>query len=188
MTEKSSATIRNSVIASLIATAIVAYVESLRAVAITFLKWLWSGVAWCWLAITDTYSLSGWVLLLLVFLSIPSIIRLVFLLIRKNEEEVDFRSYTADMMYGVKWRWSWVGDTLSNLWCYCPSCDATLVYDDSSCHQNIYFTDERKTDFICENCNNSIIASVSGGDKRYTLGAAEREILRRIRTGEYKKL
>ncbi len=43
-----------------------------------------------------------------------------------------------------------------------------------------------KTDFVCENCN-TIVAAIKGGDKGYALGAIEREIDRRVRTGEYKQ-
>ncbi|NWL75490.1 hypothetical protein DM872_01285 [Pseudomonas taiwanensis] len=86
-------------------------------------------------------------------------------------------------MFGARWRWRWLGNRLADLWCYCPRCDATLVYDDSSCRN--YLSDVRLTHFICENCGNSIVTSITGGNKNYAVGAAEREILRRIRTCEF---
>lgn len=46
----------------------------------------------------------------------------------------------------------------------------------------------RETDFICENCNSKVVSSVNGGDKNYVIGAKQREIDRRIRTGEYKQI
>lgn len=103
----------------------------------------------------------------------------------KENKSPEFQAYTEDFLFGAKWRWHWVRNSIINLWCYCPSCDATLVYDDSSCHR--IFDDVKKTDFICENCSSQVISSVTGGNKNYAIGAAEREIHRRIRTGEYKK-
>ena len=87
-----------------------------------------------------------------------------------------------DRMYGAVWRWRWVGNSISNLWCYCPNCDATLVYVNQSI---LDYRVDPKTDFVCENCN-TIIATIKGGNKEYALGAIEREIDRRVRTGEYK--
>jgi predicted RNA-binding Zn-ribbon protein involved in translation (DUF1610 family) len=79
----------------------------------------------------------------------------------------------------LSWAWSGV------VWCFCPRCDATLVYDDSSCRS--LYSDVNKTDFICENCGRNIVASISGGKIDYATGALEREISRRIRAGEYTK-
>jgi len=109
----------------------------------------------------------------------------IYLAIKGESEEPEFKSYVEDFMHGAKWRWSWIGNQISDVWCFCPSCDATLVYDDSSC-RNLY-SDVNKTDFICENCSRSVVASISGGNKDYATGAVEREISRRIRTDEYKK-
>ena len=109
----------------------------------------------------------------------------IYLAIRGESEEPEYKSYIEDFMHGAKWRWSWIGNQISNVWCFCPRCDATLVYDDGSCHS--FYSDVNKTNFICENCSRTVVASISGGDKDYAIGAVKREISRRIRTGEYKK-
>ena len=126
-------------------------------------------------------TMPGWVMLIIGFFAFVGIMK-IYLALRPRVE-VDHKNYTQDMLYGAKWRWSWVGNNISNLLCLCPRCDAQLVYDNSSC-RNI-LPNIRKTDFICERCGNQIIASVEGGKESYALGAAEREILRRIRTNEY---
>lgn len=100
----------------------------------------------------------------------------------KNNDE--FSEYTEDMIKNAKWRWEWNRNEVSNLWCFCPQCDATLVYNDSSCTD--FYTDKNNTLFICENCNNKIVSDIDGGNKSYALGFVRREIDRRIRTGEYK--
>ncbi len=55
-----------------------------------------------------------------------------------------------------------------------------LYMNDSSCRD--LYNQINKTDFICENCNHSIVATIKGGAKNYAISAVEREIDRRIRT------
>jgi len=184
MSDSTHKTIKLGVVASLIATGIVAIIEPLRAYAIKLFSWAWSGIVWLWGAIFDSYSAPGWLWGLVVFLSLVGAIN-IYLFFRKEEELPDFLNYTEDYLYGVKWRWRWIENRISNIWCYCPRCDAELVYDDSSCHRP--YLNENKTDFLCENCNQKVMASVNGGNKSYATSAAEREVLRRIRTDEYKK-
>lgn len=42
-----------------------------------------------------------------------------------------------------------------------------------------------ETAFICEHCGHLIVAVIRGGGLQYSLEAAQREIDRRMRTGEY---
>lgn len=184
MSENSFISIRNATIASVIAGVILLAVPVLRAYVVSFLSWAWSGVVWCWDALVDSYSLPGWAWLLIFIFGLIGLIN-IYLAIKGESAEPEFKSYVEDFMHGAKWRWSWIGNQISNVWCFCPRCDATLVYDDSSCRS--LYSDVNKTDFICENCSCNVVASISGGNKDYATGAVEREISRRIRTGEYKK-
>ena len=183
MSENSYKSIRNGIIASVIAGVVLLTVPAIRGYVLDLLKWLWSGVTWCWSAITESYSLPGWAWLIIFLLAMVGVIN-IYLAIR-GDNELEFKSYVDDMIFGAKWRWEWIGNSLSNIWCFCPNCDATLVYDDSSCRS--FSSDVRQTKFICENCGRRVVASVEGGDKDYATSAAEREVHRRIRTGEYKK-
>mgnify|MGYP001174321274 FL=1 len=184
MSENSFKSIRNGAIASVIAGVILLAVPVLRGYLVSFLSWLWSGVIWCWEALVASYSLPGWVWLLIFILAFVGLVN-IYLVLKGESEEPEFKSYIEDFIYGAKWRWSWVGNQISNVWCFCPRCDATLVYDDSSCRS--LYSDVNKTDFICENCGHSVVASITGGNKEYATGAIRREIERRVRTGEYKK-
>ncbi len=184
MSENSFKSIRNGAIASVIAGIILLAVPVLRGYVVSFLSWLWSRVVWCWGALVASYSLPGWAWLLIFILAFVGLIN-IYLSLKGESEEPEFKSYIEDFVYGAKWRWSWVGNQISNVWCFCPRCDATLVYDDSSC-RNLY-SDVNKTDFICENCGHSVVASITGGNKDYATSAIRREIERRVRTGEYKK-
>ena len=89
-------------------------------------------------------------------------------------------SYVKDTICGVEWRWRWVENRISDLWCYCPRCEATLLYES---HRPL----QEKIYFRCENCNQSVLTSIPGGSQAYALQAVTREIDRRIRTGSAKK-
>lgn len=184
MSENSYISIRNGVIASVVAGVILLAVPTLRGYASRFLSWLWSGVVWLWEALIASYSLPGWVWLVIIILALIGLIN-VYLAVKGEAEEPEFKSYVEDFIHGAKWRWSWVGNAISNVWCYCSRCEATLVYDDSSCRS--LYSDVKKTDFICENCGHSVVATITGGNKDYAISAIKREVDRRIRTGEYKK-
>ncbi|WP_279464802.1 hypothetical protein [Aeromonas dhakensis] len=184
MSESSYKSIRNSVIASVLAGVIFLFVPEIRASVMTFISWLFSGVLWCWKTLTNSYALPGWVWLILFVLALVGTLA-IFLEFKGKKGGLEYKNYIEDSMLGAKWRWSWVGDQVSDIWCFCPRCDATLVYDDSSC-RNIY-ADIRKTNFICENCGNNVVTSVTGGNVDYAIGVAEREVSRRVRTKEYKK-
>lgn len=183
MSGNSFKSIRNGVIASVIAGVFLLVIPALRNYIVKFFLWFWTGVVWCWEALVSSYSLPGWILLIVLLFALIGLVKF-YISIKGHGEEPEYKSYIEDFIYGAKWRWKWVGNQISNIWCFCPNCDATLVYDDSSCRTR--FADARKTDFLCENCGARTIATVKGGDKNYATGAAIREIERRIRTKEYK--
>ena len=181
MNKQSIVSVRNGVISAVIAGIILMMVPSLRVPVVTFLTWVWLGVLWCWGALVSPYSLPGWIWLVVFAFALLGAID-IFLGIKnaiyKSESmsKPDYKSYVEDYMFEAKWRWRWEENTISDLWCFCPRCDGTLVYSD-------HFGE---TSFLCENCGPSVVATISGGNKNYALGAVEREITRRIRTGEYK--
>ena len=176
MGDNSIISVRNGVISAVLAGFILTIiVPAIREHAIKFLTWLWLGVLWCWNAFISSYSLPGWAWIIVFLFAIIGVIT-IFQALKPVDKHV---AYIEDDMFGAKWRWGWIGNRLSNLWCYCPQCDAVLVYH--------YESILGKTLFLCENCGHSVVATIKGGDKDYALGAVEREIGRRIRTGEYKR-
>ncbi len=182
MSENSYKTIRNGVIASVIAGVILLFIPVVREYFLIALKWIWSGIVWCWSSIFISYSFSGWFLLILFGLAFIGILSIYFSF-QRYFEQPEHNEYTSDTIFGMKWRWYWKGHSIRNLWCFCPNCDATLVYDDSSCRR---FSGESATHYICENCASNRVGSITGGNKSYAEGAVKREIDRRIRTGQYK--
>ncbi|NQZ86668.1 MAG: hypothetical protein HRT54_03710 [Colwellia sp.] len=180
MSNNSIKSIRNGVIASVVAGVILLLIPQVRELSITAAKSIWSFCIWCWDSMFQDYSFSGWFFLLLFILAfIGSVVILIN--IADMFKQPEHKDYVSDNIFDVNWRWDWRGVNISNLWCYCPTCDATLVYDDSTCHSSFY--DRSETKFICENCNRQTMGAVAGGDKSYALGAVKREIDRRIRVG-----
>lgn len=182
---------RNGIIATvvggLILAAIMSLIPQLRAFFVDAALWLWRGVTWVWAALISDYSMPVWVFLIIGLFALVGLALLCVILWSriKPEIESEYQKYTEDTLYGAKWRWSWNGNEISNLWCFCPICDAQLVYSEG-------YTE---TKFICERCSRDradchyrsggrVIATVEGGDRYYAVSAAKREILRRIRTGE----
>lgn len=182
MATEESHVVRNGVIATVIGGLVLTALAKLWPPFKGLLSWLWEQIIWLGSFFTDSYSVKGWALFVLMLFGLLTIIRL-FIGLRKNESPA-FTRYVEDQLYGAKWQWTWIGNEISNLWCLCPQCHSELVYDDSSCH-NIYSRGPKRTDFICEHCGRQTVASIPGGDKSYALSAVQREIRRRIRTNEF---
>jgi rRNA processing protein Krr1/Pno1 len=182
MTTTESHAVRNGVIATV-----------LGGVALAILGELWPPVkivfVWIWVKIQafaglfgESYSVPGWTLSILGLLALITIVRTIIGLLANTA--APHTTYVEDILFGAKWRWSWSDGGISNLWCFCPTCDSELVYDDSSARRfQVY--EEPKTLFICEHCNRNVVGRVDGGNKNYALSSVEREIRRRIRTGEH---
>ncbi|WP_281559512.1 hypothetical protein [Thalassomonas sp. RHCl1] len=188
MSDKSIISIRNGAISSIIATASVAIFVLFKEKALSFLAWLWRGIEWVWNAFISDYAMPGYLILLISIFGLIGILTIYFNL-RGQDDPPEHELYVSDFIHGAKWRWDWVNNRIKHLWCYCPSCDGELVYDDSSCdymRRSIYDPVEKQhTKFICEKCSRTV-ASIEGGNKSYATGAVEREIRRKVRTGEFR--
>ena len=151
---------------------------------------VWSGVTWIWVLLESSHPVPGWAIL--VVLGLLALFGLIITRLLRKEllhgmtetAGPAFQSYTEDMVDGARWRWRWVRNRITDLWCFCPICDAQLVPDGGY----------SETSFICERCPSDgtlwhaprgrVVATVVGGNRHYAVNAVEREILRRIRTGE----
>lgn len=144
--------------------------------------WAWEKVLALVGLFGATYSTPGWALAILGLLALITAIRFLVGLRSPGSNEPPHLHYVEDLLYGAKWRWAWFGLEISRLWCFCPRCDAELVYDDRDA---FYSHAPSTTRFICEHCQNLEVARVPG-NKSYALEAVRREIRRRIRTGQFK--
>ena len=143
------------------------------------------GFVWAWTKLNSSYSMPGWVYIIIGCFVIFSLYRIIAS-INIGGYEPEYYRYTEDRINGIIWRWSWRDNKIENLNGFCPDCDAQLVYSESL----------GETYLICERCppNHSntpytsdfpqvrIAGRFNGGDYHYVRGAVVREIQRRIRT------
>lgn len=179
--------VRNGVIATVVGGVILAVLGEVWPPVKSAISWLWGQVQAFASVFGETYAVPGWALSFLSLLALVTAVRAVIAWRSTSEvptTSAPYRTYVEDILFGAKWRWSWSGGDIANLWCFCPTCDGELVYDDSSAHQ-FGIREEPQTVFICEHCNRSVMGRIEGGDKDYSLGAVRREIRRRIRTGQH---
>lgn len=185
MPEKESHPIRNGVIATVVGGILYGMLSSLWPPFTEFLTLVWSLIKQFGRFLVQDNSVPTWVLILLSVLAMVPLVSFVRDIIRRTAA-LEYLSYTEDKMFGATWRWRWVGNRVSNLWGFCSTCDAELVYDDSSCGFGSY-SEIAKTDFHCERCGGSPKASIRGGNKQYALSYVEREIQRLVRTNTFTK-
>lgn len=105
---------------------------------------------------------------------------LLYLFVMYFVKKPQYVYYIEDTLYDMKWKWSWKNDKVNKLYCFCPKCDKSLVYDDSSSSTN-----NKTTKFICEEC--TFAGSIPGGDISHSLNMVEREINRKVRLDTYEK-
>jgi hypothetical protein len=182
MTATEPHSVRNVVIGTILSGIAMAVLGELWPPAKRMLVWMWGQLAWFLDFFGASYQVSAWLLALLVVLAIVTVVRTLVGL-RKVNSPTHF-NFIEDQLYGAKWRWSWSGGDVSNLWCFCPRCDSELVYDDST-SRSIYSYQEHITHFICEHCSREIVTSIHGGGKDYAIGVVHREIHRKVRLGQY---
>ena len=97
-----------------------------------------------------------------------------------------YHRYTEDYIDGAKWRWSWKSNEITRLAPFCPTCDASLIYRELPLSINLLTA----TQFLCERCSprndpNYLVVATIRGPRDQAFGSIEREIARRVRTGEY---
>ena len=184
MADKRTHPVRNGIIATVVGGLVLSAIPPLRGFVLEALSWGSVGITWIWETVVSHYSMPGWAFLIIGLLSFIGLVQICRVLAPKTMGVPGYRSYVEDKLDGAVWRWSWSGNRISNLWCFCPTCDAQLVPG----------AGDDETHFICERCPpderhrhhgfpGRVVANIRG-DRLYALGVVEREILRRIRTGE----
>jgi hypothetical protein len=186
MAEKGSHKIRNSVISTVVGGIVLSLWEPIRNWLLETLTWVWTLVKTVWGLAVSSYSIPGWALIILFVGLIPAFAIVVRSITTKRElGALDL--YKSDELFGATWRWDYAGTEILNLWCLCTSCQMELVYQEhiKSPLLSHYDNDDDNTRFICERCNQVRVKLT--GAKNYALGTVEREIRRKLRTGEWKK-
>lgn len=184
MEQKDSHVIRNGVIATVLGGIVLSFWEPFRKLVIRSALWAWDALKALAGWFSSTHDVYGWVTVLLVFLAVPTVVVTLRNLLKKAELGYE-DLYKADRLFGAEWHWSYSGGAIKNLLCLCPSCQSELVYSEFVPDRFDFTHDgtEPKTEFICERCGTP--RSSLKGRKDYALGTVEREIRRKIRSGEW---
>lgn len=124
-----------------------------------FLGWwpaISGGLISMWRFLLGSAELSRWVVLLMAMLSLPTLVLLVGLLwaaIRPNAPlpSPNWTSYRSDVFLGLRWRWSYNGNEMSEPMAFCPTCDYQI-------HPNHGFDygSYSLTEFRCDSCSKAI--------------------------------
>ena len=185
MAEKETHSIRNGIIATVIAGILLSFWPAVRKLFVIAVSSAWYAVKIIPKTIADNYEIPGWLILLFIALSVPTCIRIIATVRRKKGPGV-FELYRRDLLFGVIWEWSYSGERIINLNCMCPRCKGELVYQEH--HKSLRITryndEPDNIKLICEKCGE--ISGKLMGQMAFALGTVEREIRRKIRTGEWK--
>ena len=186
MAEKESHPIRNGIIAAVTAGVLLSFWPPFRNLILTFLKWAWDMVRDLAIIVIAQYSIPGWIIIVLLILAFPTCFR-IFSALRKKRIPGVYEQYSTDNLFGAIWEWTYNGKQVVELWCLCPECKSELVYEEHRRSNRItrYNDEADNTKFICAKCQ-QVRVKLSGLLK-YALATVEREIRRKIRTGEWKE-
>jgi len=186
MTEKETHQIRNGIIVGVVVAIIVLFLPAVRNFFVAVFSWAWGAVKSFGKLITDYYKTPGWLILIFIILAFPICVRIIGAARKKREPGV-YELYRSDLLFGAIWEWSYIGERIINLNCICPKCKGELVYEKHHKSTRItrYGDEPDHIKLICENCNE--IRGKLMGQMDFALGTVEREIRRKIRTGEWKK-
>ena len=90
---------------------------------------VWQAIAWVWNTFTSHHLIPGYVIVIVLLFAVGGLVR-VYKRVHsafQEENEPDYLSYKEDIIHGARWRWSWKRNKISDLWCFCPTCDAQLA-------------------------------------------------------------
>jgi len=183
--EKVSHAVRNSVAGAIAATIVSALIPAVRDWAWSGLQAVGAGFGYCWALLVSVYPIPGWLILIGIAFAVPVLLSGIRRMRGPKEPSWD-DAYCEDRMHSVVWRWQYAGRRIVNVHPYCPTCDAHLVFEELYDEEAMRWPRTiNRTAFHCEHCGG--IRTTIEGDRDYVLAKVEREIDRRIRTGEWKQ-
>jgi len=142
-----------------------------------FLSWVGSLFSAVWAHVVSSISVPRWLFYPLVVVSLVCVIVGIVKLFGKKDPR---RQYTSDIFHGMNWRWYLDGNLHPhNLRCFCPEDSTRLVYSNDSLW-------ERSATFHCETCGRRW--GPIDGNQHDAIAMIERQIERKINTGEWKQV
>jgi len=184
---KEERSLRNAIIVAIVTVAVTAAIPIVRDWMYAAVVVVWSGVRYVGNLIAVSYPIPGWALVIVAVLAIPSVVA-GFRRLRTPAPARPENSYFDDDVHSVTWRWRYAGHSIIHLLAFCPVCDSQLVYEHvhpDATRYRLWQDEPQATRLHCEHCS-AVRAKMPGG-RDYAWGAVEREIQRRIRTGEWRQ-
>jgi hypothetical protein len=129
-----------------------------------------------------TAPVPRWLFAVLILLAAPTVIVTavgLWTVVRRDAvAKPTWRSYKTDLFQGIRWRWGYRENGISDLLPFCPKCDYQLAPDETRQYGGI-----RDTVFRCDLCT-EVVAAV---DEPYSelKGKIERFIHQKIRTNAW---
>lgn len=140
-----------------------------------------SGLLWVWNFVVEDVAVPRWLFWVLALCLTGAILLCAALMFSRLKGPFDDRtSYREDIFLGLRWRWRFEGEYLSNISAFCRFCDFQL---DVNCARN-YF-DPPRTMFECSKCGKTSVSfneSVESVENRVT-----RLIQLALRDGSWKQ-
>jgi len=133
--------------------------------------------------ISGSTWLPRWILFILILLSGILVLRAAYRFIRGASGPSVF-DYREDTILGLTWRWDYGPNGPTNVWCYCPACDTSLVYTEDR-DWTEYGQGRNVIRLTCETCGHRI--KDFEGDHNHLIGRVLRQIDRIQRNNEWKK-
>ena len=180
MSQSESHPVRNGIIATVVGGVILWILGLVWPPAKSALLWGINALFAVWHALIASYSIPGWVLVILVVICMIAIVGAAIYAARNSSLKPSYLSYIKDSIHGVTWHWTWNSNQIHRLWAACPACQGQIIYGEDP---DAHYVANPRVKLYCENCS-SVVAHVPGTDRSYVLGSIEREILRRIRVRE----
>jgi hypothetical protein len=158
-----------AVIASLISTWLLGFMPAIWNACKSVFIWLFN-------FLLSSVSLPLWSIVIISLFILPTLIKIFSWFRQKDVNHPNWRDYNQDVLFEMRWRWNYspYGGGIANISCFCPSDDTELVYEDWG----------SKVVYRCETCGRQF--GPIEGHRNYVIGKVERQIHRKIRTGEWK--
>jgi hypothetical protein len=178
--KKTDQSIRNSVIAGLVVTVIIAAVRPFRNLVVVVAKWFWSALVTIWKHLMATAFIPWWLVYAAVAILLLLVVRAIRAYLTDLAEETAKESplsYTSDRFHGLVWRWKMDSDFQPyTILTFCPRCDMQLHPD---------MPGYSPTQFDCDKCGftSETIKMTSNELEHWVY----REIQRVLRTQEWKE-
>ncbi len=149
--------------------------------------WAWEFAKACWQYGVGAISIPRWLFAALVVLS-ASLIALLIVNMRRAAKSPSEYDYNENHFEGVLWRWHYApGGMITNLWCYCPTCDTVLVYrDDYDDGRGYSGIGNPVMHVTCERCGPK--QATLAGHRESAVARVTRQIERNLRVGDWRKV